>query len=90
MNQDKYDHETNPKESSNFKIISLLESNNKILKNIEARLNIIEGASIKMDTHINDVMGIYNVYKAPLDYISSYFSFKTLVGIKTNNNEIEK
>lgn len=70
----------------NKKIIELLEENNKILKSIQERLDKIENSSDKMDNHIDSIMGIYQGYKKPLDYISSYFNYKTIF---SSNKEID-
>jgi len=65
------------------KILQLLEENNKILKKIEKRLDDLEPKCNKMDQHIDNIMSIYSSYKAPLDYISSSFSFLSYEPDKT-------
>jgi hypothetical protein len=56
------------------KIIELLEENNKILKNIETEIVSIKKSSDNMDSHIDEVMNIYDNYKKPLNYISDKFN----------------
>jgi hypothetical protein len=56
------------------KIIELLEENNKILKNIENEIISMKESTDKMDTHIDEVMTIYDSYKKPLNYISDKFN----------------
>ena len=47
----------------------LLKQNNLMLFELKEHLGVLN----KMDNHIDNVMSIYNVYKKPLNYISSYF-----------------
>lgn len=74
----------------NKKIIELLQENNKILKSIQERLDKLENSSDKMDNHIDSIMSIYQGYKKPLDYISSYFTLNTLFQSNKEINDKEK
>ena len=73
------------------KLLSLMEENNKLLHEINTKLDTMSKSTDNMDDHINNIMGIYRGYKAPLDYISNAFNFKALIGgkkeILNNNNE---
>ena len=59
-------------------ILKLVKENNKLIKDLHKRLDKMEKTGKKMDLHIDNIMGIYNGYKAPLDYISSYFTSNTI------------
>lgn len=59
-------------------LIQIVKENNKLLKDLHSRLDKMEKTGKKMDSHIDNIMGIYNGYKAPLDYISSYFTSNTI------------
>lgn len=65
------------------KILQLLQENNRILKKIEKRIDELEPKCDKMDQHIDNIMSIYSSYKAPLDYISSSFSYLSYQPTKT-------
>ena len=56
-------------------LISLTEENNKLLKKIDNELNQMKTSTTKMDHHIDNIMTIYQGYKAPLDYVSNAFTF---------------
>ncbi|ADO67452.1 hypothetical protein crov418 [Cafeteria roenbergensis virus] len=67
----------------------LAVENNKLLKELCLRVDKMEKTDEKMDNHIDNIMGIYNGYKAPLDYIKSYFG-STITNKTTTQNIIEK
>lgn len=67
----------------------LVIENNKLLKDLHVRLNNMEKTDKKMDSHIDNIMNIYNGYKAPLDYITSYFSTpQNTLSDKTDKNKM--
>ena len=68
-------------------LFKIVKENNKLIKDLHKRLYKMEKTGKKMDSHIDNVMGIYNGYKAPLDYISSYFTSNT---IKDKSKKSEK
>ena len=61
------------------KLLSLIEENNKLLLEINTKLDKMSKSTDNMDDHINNIMGIYRGYKAPLDYITNAFNFKSLI-----------
>lgn len=67
------------------KLLSIVQENNMILKSIDNKLDKVLNSSDKMDNHIDEIMSIYNGYKAPLDYISNKVSF----GFLSKNKEIK-
>lgn len=63
---------------NNNELLEIIKQNNDLLKKINEKLSRMEKTGNKMDSHIDNVMGIYQGYKAPLDYITSYFTSKTI------------
>jgi len=64
------------------KLLFLIEENNKLLLEINNKLDIMSKSTDNMDDHINNIMSIYKGYKAPLDYITNAFNFKSLISGK--------
>jgi hypothetical protein len=64
------------------KLLSLIEENNKLLLEINTKLDKMSKSTTNMDDHINNIMGIYRGYKAPLDYISNAFNFTSIMSGK--------
>lgn len=68
------------------KLLSLMEENNKLLHEINNKLDTMSKSTDNMDEHIDNIMKIYKGYKAPLDYVSNAFSFGFL---KNKQKEIK-
>ena len=58
------------------KLLILINQNTLILEkldSIEKRLNLIEKSTVNMDTHIEEINGIYSNYKSCLDFVNDKY-----------------
>ncbi len=61
---------------TNDKLLILIDQNKLILEkldNIEKRLNKIENSTTNMDSHIEEINGIYYNYKSCLDFVNNKY-----------------